>query len=98
MERVGDRSAAGGNAMKDRCRAFAWKSWMALAMVLALVGMVLAQAPRPGTRCPWSSPQPGGRSLEESPPGGGRPAGQGRRHAGTACAGDVSLHIAAPLV
>ena len=41
MERVGDRSAAGGNAMKDRCRAFAWKSWMVLAVVLALVGMAL---------------------------------------------------------
>ncbi len=48
MERMGDRSAAGGSEMKAGFEACVWKSWLGLALVLALVGITLAQAPHQG--------------------------------------------------
>ena len=63
--------------MRDRRKAVARKAWVALAMMLSLVGAVLGQAQRPGGAC--SSAQPGRSAPEKGPPRGGRPAGKGCR-------------------
>ena len=68
MERVGGRSAAGGNVMKAWCWACAWKSWIALTVVLALIGMALAQAPRPGRAARGQVRNQGGVPLRKARP------------------------------
>jgi dienelactone hydrolase len=54
--------------MKASCRAGAWKSWIALAVVLALVGMALAQAPRPGRAARGQVRNQGGVPLKKARP------------------------------
>ena len=68
MERQGDRSAAGGNAMKDRCRVFAWKSLIASIGVAILVGMVVAQPPRQGRAARGQVRNQGGVPLKKARP------------------------------
>jgi dienelactone hydrolase len=54
--------------MKAWCRACASKSWMALAVVTALVGMALAQAPRPGRAARGQVRNQGGVPLRKARP------------------------------
>jgi dienelactone hydrolase len=54
--------------MKAWCKANAWKSWMALAVVLTLVGMVLGQAPRPGRAARGQVRNQGGAPLKKARP------------------------------
>ena len=54
--------------MRDRHKALAWKSWVALGVVLALVGVARGAGTAPGSGRPRSSPQPGGCTLEEGSP------------------------------
>ena len=55
--------------MRDRHKALAWKSWVALADGAgAGRGGAGAAGTAPGSGCPRSSPQPGGCPLEEGSP------------------------------
>jgi hypothetical protein len=54
--------------MRDRCRVFAWKSLIALTGVLAFVGMVVAQAPRPGRGARGQVRNQGGVPLKKARP------------------------------
>jgi dienelactone hydrolase len=67
-ELMSDRSAAGGNAMQAWYRALAWKSWMVLVVVLALVGMALAQPPRPARATRGQVRNQGGVPLRKARP------------------------------
>jgi hypothetical protein len=54
--------------MKDRCMAFAWQSWMTLAVMLALVSITLAQPPRQGRGSRGQVRNQGGVPLKKARP------------------------------
>jgi hypothetical protein len=83
--------------MQDRHQVSAWKSWMALAVMLAFVGITLAQAPRQGRGARGQVRNQGGAPLKKARPEAGDPLAKVVA-APARPAWDISLHVAAPLV
>ena len=54
--------------MRDRHKALAWKTWVALGMVLAMVGVALAQAQRRGRSARDQARNQGGVPLKKARP------------------------------
>ena len=84
--------------MQDQRLVTAWKSWMALAVILAFVSIAVGQVPRQGRAGRGQVRNQGGVPLKKARPEAGDPLA---KVAGSTCAartGDVPLYITPPFV
>ena len=81
--------------MKEHCEMLAWKSWLACGVMLASVGMALAQGQRPVRGPRGQVRNQGGVPLKKARPEAADPLGKVVAYPARPAIGHFSLHVTA---